>query len=175
MDQIDDPRDWIGKTKTSASLRLWKKSTAMQNYQMEFQGQLEKTSLSWAVRASDAGNYYATKLAIIKAGPLPNAGLIRYAMVNGKQTDLTQVPLPLTLERGVDYRIRVTVQGDRFLTYLNGKVIGSLTDKRLVRGGVGFFDDAGDPQKVAWVSVSEHDSFLGRLLANFAVFVIPGE
>jgi len=175
VDQIDDPRDWIGKTKTSASLRLWKKSTAMQNYQMEFQGQLEKTSLSWAVRASDSGNYYATKLAIIKAGPLPNAGLIRYAMVNGKQTDLTQVPLPLTLERGVDYRIRVTVQGDRFLTYLNGKVIGSLTDKRLVRGGVGFFDDAGDPQKVAWVSVSEHDSFLGRLLANFAVFVIPGE
>ena len=88
-DQIDDPRDWIGKTKTSASLRLWKKSTAMENYQMEFQGQLEKTSLSWAVRASDGGNYYATKLAIIKAGPLPNAGLIRYAMLNVKETDRT--------------------------------------------------------------------------------------
>jgi hypothetical protein len=172
--QIDDPRDWIGKTKTPASLKLWKKSTAMQNYEMEFQGQLEKTSLSWAVRAADGGNYYATKLAIIKAGPLPNAGLIRYAMVNGRETDRTQVPLPLTLERGVDYRIRMTVQGDRFLTFLNGKVIGSMTDKRLVRGGVGFFDDAGDPQKVAWVSVSERDSFLGRLLANFAVFVIPG-
>ena len=85
------------------------------------------------------------------------------------------MPLPLTLERGTDYRIRVTVQGDRFLTFLNGKVIGSMTDKRLTRGGVGFFDDAGDPQKVAWVSVSEHDSFLGRLLANFAVFVIPVE
>lgn len=173
-DKMDDPRDWIGKGRTTASLRLWKRSTAMQNYQMEFQGQLEKTSLSWAVRASDAGNYYATKLAIIKAGPLPNAGLIRYAMVNGKEVDRTQVPLPLTLERGVDYRIRMTVQGDRFLTFLNGKVIGSMTDKRLPRGGVGFFDDAGDPQKVAWVSVSEHDSFLGRLLANFAVFVIPG-
>jgi len=176
-DKIDDPRDWIGKNKTSssASLRLWKKSTLMQNYEMEFQGQLEKTSLSWAVRASNAGNFYATKLAIIKAGPLPNAGLIRYAMVNGRETDRTQVPLPLTLERGVDYRIRMTIQGDRFLTFLNGKVIGSMTDKRLVRGGVGFFDDAGDPQKVAWVSVSEHDSFFGRLLANFAVFVLPGQ
>ena len=175
---IDDPRDWIGKTKApslSASLRIWKKSTLMQDYQMEFQGQLEKTSLSWAVRAADGGNYYATKLAIIKPGPLPNAGLIRYAMVNGRETDRTQVPLPLTLERGVDYRVRMTVQGDRFLTFLNGKVIGSYTDKRLVRGGVGFFDDAGDPQKVAWVSVSEHDSFLGKLLANFAVFVIPGD
>lgn len=173
-DKMDDPRDWIGKGHTVASLRLWKKSTAMQNYQMEFQGQLEKTSLSWAVRASDAGNYYATKLAIIRAGPLPNAGLIRYSMVNGKEVDRTQVPLPLTLARGTDYRIRMTVQGDRFLTFLNGKVIGSMTDKRLPRGGVGFFDDAGDPQKVAWVSVSERDSFLGRLLANFAVFVIPG-
>jgi hypothetical protein len=174
-DKIDDPRDWIGKTKTSASLRLWRKSVAMENYQMEFQGQLQKTSLSWAVRASDAGNYYATKLSIIKAGPLPNAGLIRYTMVNGRQTDLTQVPLPLTLERGVDYRIRMTVEGDQLLTFLNGKKIGAMVDKRLTRGGVGFFDDANDPQKVAWVSVSEHDSFLGRLLAHFAVFVIPGE
>jgi hypothetical protein len=173
--QIDDPRDWIGKTKTPASLKLWKKSMAMQNYEMEFQGQLEKTSLSWAVRAADNGNYYATKLAIVKAGPLPNAALIRYTMVNGHQTDLMQTPLPITLERGVDYRIRMTVQDDRFLTFLNGKAVGSVTDKRLVRGGVGFFDDAGDPQKVAWVSVSEHDSFLGRLLANFAVFVIPGD
>jgi hypothetical protein len=174
-DKIDDPRDWIGKTKTSSSLRLWRKSVVMQNYQMEFQAQLEKTSLSWVVRASDAGNYYATKLSIIKAGPLPNAGLIRYAMVNGKQTDLTQVPLPLTLERGVDYRIRMTVEGDQLLTFLNGKKIGAMVDKRLTRGGVGFFDDTNDPQKVAWVSVSEHDSFLGRLLAHFAVFVIPGE
>ncbi len=174
---IDDPRDWIGKTKTTstASLRLWKKSTAMQNYQMEFQGSLEKTSLNWAVRAADGGNYYATKLAIIKPGPLPNAGLIRYAMVNGKELDHSQVPLPITLERGANYRIRVTVQDDQFLTFLDGKWIGKMTDKRLTRGGIGFFDDQGDPQKVAWVSVSERDSFLGRLLAHFAMFVIPVE
>ncbi len=178
-DKIDDPRDWIGKTKTSsatsASLRLWRKSIAMENYSMEFQAQLEKTSLSWAVRASDAGNYYATKLAIIKAGPLPNAGLIRYTMVNGKETERTQSPVLVTLARGTDYRIRMTVEGDQMITYLNGKKIGATVDKRLTRGGVGFFDDASDPQKVAWVSVSEHDSFLGRLLAHFAVFVIPGE
>jgi hypothetical protein len=173
--KIDDPRDWIGKGRTTASLRLWKRSTTMRNYHMEFQGRLEKTSLSWAVRASDAGNYYATKLALIKAGPLNNAGLIRYTMVNGRETDRTQVPLPVTLQRGVDYRVSVTVQGDRFLTYLNGKVIGSMVDKRLTRGGVGFFDDDGDPQKVAWVSVSERDSFFGRLLANFALFLIPAE
>jgi hypothetical protein len=70
----------------------------------------------------------------------------------------------------------VTVQGDVINTYLNGALIGhSNTDKRLTRGGVGFFDDANDPQKIAWVSVSERDSFLGRMLAHFALFVIPGE
>lgn len=174
--QIDDPRDWIGKSKTTASLRLWKKSTLLQNYQMEFQAQLEKNSLSWAVRASsDGANYYATKLAITKVTPTMNASLIRYAVVNGREVDHTQVPLPITLERGADYRVRVTVQDDRFLTFLNGKVIGSMTDQRLVRGGVGFFDDTGDPQKVAWVSISERDSFLGRMLSHFAMLLIPGE
>jgi hypothetical protein len=172
--RIDDPRDWIGRPKSNVSLRLWKKSTSMQNYQMEFLGQLEKTSLSWAVRASsDGGNYYATKLAIIKGTPTMNAGLIRYAVINGREEERTQVPLPLTLERGAHYHVRVTVQDDRFLTFVNGKVVGSMTDKRLVRGGVGFFDDAADPQKIAWVSISERDSFLGRLLAHFALFVMP--
>ncbi|MEI9814255.1 MAG: hypothetical protein WDO18_17135 [Acidobacteriota bacterium] len=175
LDKIDDPRDWIGKTKTSASLRLWKKSTALENYRMEFQAKIEKNSLSWAVRASDAKNFYATQLSIIKAGPLPNAGLIRRTMIDGREVDRTLSQLPLTLERNVNYHVSVNVQGDQISTYLNGQFIGRLTDKRLTRGGVGFFDDANDPQKVAWVSVSERDSFLGRMLAHFALLIIPGE
>jgi hypothetical protein len=38
---------------------------------------------------------------------------------------------------------------------------------------VGFFEDQNDPQDVAWVSVSERDSFMGRMLAHFSLFVIP--
>jgi hypothetical protein len=155
-------------------LRIWKRSTALQNYQMEFSGQIEKKSLSWAFRASDEKNYYATKIIITKPGPLPNAGLVRYAMMNGRELDRVQLPLPLTLERGGNYRVRVTVEDDRFITYLNGQGISSWSDKRLRRGGVGFFDDADDPQKVAWVSVSEHDSLLGRLVAHFSLIVFPG-
>ncbi len=175
LDQIDDPRDWIGKTHTTASLRLWKKSTALENYRMEFQAELEKTSLSWAVRAADAKNFYGTRLAIIKAGPLMNAGLIRFTMIEGREVERTLSQLPLRLERGQSYRVSVTAQGDQINTYLNGAFIGRLTDKRLTRGGIGFFDDANDPQKIAWVSVSERDSFLGRMLAHFALFVIPGD
>lgn len=175
---IDDPKDWGSTTKPTVvrpgSLRLWERSVSLQNYQMEFQGQIEHKSLSWAFRATDASNYYATKVMITRPGPLPNATLVRYVMMNGREWDRVQLPLPVTLERGVDYRVRVAVQDDRFITYLNGQVISSWMDKRLRRGGVGFFSDSDDPQEVSWVSVSERDSFLGRVLAHFSLLVMPG-
>ncbi|MGA3187739.1 MAG: hypothetical protein ABSF22_11585 [Bryobacteraceae bacterium] len=176
--KVDDPK---GLTLSSApqivhpgSLRIWNRSTSLENYQMEFMGELEKKSLSWAFRASDSKNYYATKIMITKPGPLPNAGLVRYVMMNGREWDRVQLPLPLTLERGGNYKVRVSVQDDRFITYLNGQVISSWSDKRLHRGGVGFFSDEDDPQKVDWVSLSERDSFLGRVLAHFSLIVMPG-
>ena len=114
---------------------------------MEFSGEIEKKSLSWAFRATNEKNYYATKILITKPGPLPNAGLVRYLVMNGRESDRVQLPLPLTLQRGGNYRVRVSVQDDHFVTYLNGQVISSWSDKRLLRGGIGFFDDAEDPQK----------------------------
>lgn len=177
--KIDDPKDWISANRPElvlpGSLRIWKRSESLTNYQMEFEGQLERKSLSWAFRASDADNYYASKVVITKPGPLPNASLIRYAVLNGREWDRVQLPLPVTLERGVDYRVRMSVQDDHFIAYLNGRVISSWTDQRLSRGGVGFFADEDDSQQVAWVSISERDSFLGRMLAHFSLFVWPGE
>ncbi len=148
--RVDDPR-WASAA--APVLRIWKRSTALQNYQMEFSGEIEKKSLSWAFRASNEKNYYATKILITKPGPLPNAGLVRYAMVDGRESDRVQLPLPLTLERGSHYRVRVSVQDDHFITFLNGQVISSWSDKRLLRGGVGFFEDADDPPKVAWINL----------------------
>lgn len=175
--RIDDPRSRLDDPRTLAVnapvLRIWKRSTSLQNYQMEFSGEIERKSLSWAFRALDDKNYYATKILITKPGPLPNAGLVHYAVMNGREWDRVQLPLPLTLERGGNYRVRVSVQDDHFVTYLNGQVISSWSDKRLRRGGIGFFEDGDDPQKVAWVNVSERDSFMGRMLAHFSLIVFP--
>jgi hypothetical protein len=78
--KVDDPHDWKVPGAPSivppGSLRLWTRSTGLQNYQMEFQGQIQKRSLSWAFRASNPANYYAAKIVITKPGPLPNAGLV---------------------------------------------------------------------------------------------------
>jgi hypothetical protein len=177
--KVDDPHDW--KTPSSVpssvvapgSLRLWSRSTPLRNYQMEFEGQIERRSLSWAFRASNPANYYAAKIQITRPGPQPNADLVHYVMLNGHEWDRVQLPLPITLERGNDYRVRVSVQEDRFVTYLNGQVISSWTDARLSRGGVGFFSDQDDQQRVAWVSISERDSFMGRMLAHFGLFILP--
>ena len=175
--KVDDPRRLLSAAAPDlgrSTLRIWNRSTSLQNYQMEFSGQIEKKSLSWAFRASDEKNYYATKLVMTKPGPLPNAGLLRYVVMNGREWDRVQLPLPLTLERGGSYRVRVSVQDDHFITYLNGQVISSWSDKRLLRGGVGFFDDSSDPQQVAWVSLSERDSIMGKVLAHFSLIMMPG-
>jgi hypothetical protein len=174
--KVDDPRrvSAIAADLRTPRLRLWNQSATLQNYQMEFSGELERKSLSWAFRASDEKNYYATKILITKPGPLPNAGLVRYVVMGGREWDRVQLPLPLTLERGGTYRIRMSVQDDHFITYLNGQVISSWSDKRLHRGGVGFFADDEDPQRLAWISLSERDSFVGRMLSHFSLFVMPG-
>ncbi|HEY1758927.1 MAG TPA: hypothetical protein VGG72_26375 [Bryobacteraceae bacterium] len=172
---VDDPRIALTAPDLSklGSLRLWTKSIGLQNYQMEFQGQVERRSLSWAVRASDQNNYYATRLVITKPGPSPNASLIHYTIMNGREYDPLTEATQVTLEKGKNYRVRVSVQDDRFSTYLDGQLIGHWIDKRLNRGGVGFFVDEQDPQEVAWVNVSERDSFLGRMLAHFSLLVVP--
>jgi len=177
--KVDDPKGFSLPAGSAlivrpGSLRIWNRSVALQNYQMEFKGEIERKSLSWAFRASDAKNYYATKIMITKPGPLPNAALVRYVMMNGREFDSVHLPIPVTLERGGSYKVRVSVQDDRFITYLNGQVISSWSDKKLHRGGVGFFSDEDDPQKVAWVSLSERDSFLGKVLAHFSLIVMPG-
>jgi hypothetical protein len=95
-------------------------------------------------------------------------------MVNGHEWERVQMSLPLTLERGGNYRVRVTVQDDHFVTFVNGQAISTWNDKRLRHGGVGFFADDEDAQRVSWVSVSERDSLLGRMLAHFSLIVMPG-
>ena len=121
-----------------ASLRVWKPSTSLSNYEMEFMGQIERKSIDWVFRASDVRNYYATKLIITKPGPLPNAGLVRFIVLDGRERERVELPLPLTLESGVDYQIRVSVRGSHFLTSVNGQLVSSWSDDRLSRGGVGF-------------------------------------
>jgi hypothetical protein len=155
------------------SLRLWKPSTSLSNYELEFLGQIDHKSMDWAFRAADVHNYYATKLVMTRPGPLPNAGLVRFLVLDGRERERVELPLPLTLERGVDYKVRVSVRGNRFLTSVNGQLISSWTDSSISRGGVGFFSEDGESSVLKWVSVSERDSFIARVASHFSLITIP--
>jgi hypothetical protein len=139
---------------------------SLSNYELEFLGQIDRKSMDWAFRAADLHNYYATKLVMTRPGPLPNAGLVRFVVLDGRERERVELPLPLTLERGVDYRVRVSVRGNRFLTSVNGQLISSWMDSRISRGGVGFFSEDGESSMLKWVSVSERDSFLARIASH---------
>src|SRR5260370_30001549 len=131
-------------------------------------GQIDHKSIDWAFRASDVRNYYASKLIITKPGPLPNAGLVRFIVLDGRERERVELPLPLTLERGVDYRVRVSVRGSRFLTSVNGQLVSSWTDNRLSHGGVGFFSADGESSLLKSLILSTRSSFLGRILFHFS-------
>jgi hypothetical protein len=167
--------DWHvdGREVRPSSLKLWKPSTALSNYELEFLGQIDRKSMDWAFRAADLHNYYGTKLVMTHSGPLPNAGLVRFVVLEGRERDRVELPLPLTLERGVDYKVRVSVRGNRFLTSVNGQLISSWVDNRISRGGVGFFSEDGESSVLKWVSVSERDSFLARVASHFSLMAFP--
>jgi hypothetical protein len=156
-----------------ASLRLWKPSTSLSNYELEFLGKIDRRSMDWAFRAADLHNYYGTKLVINHPGPLPNAGLVRFVVLDGRERERVELPLPLTLENGVDYHVRVSVRGNRFLTSVDGQLISSWIDSRISRGGVGFFSESGESSMLKWVSVSERDSFLARIASHFSLITFP--
>jgi hypothetical protein len=155
-------------------LRVWKDSESLSNYDMEFLGHIEKKSMDWAFRAADFKNYYATKLTLGGSGPMPNTGLVRYAVIDGKERDRVEVPLPIRMEANTDYRVKVSVRGGRFLTSIDGQLVSSWSDKRISRGGIGLFADAGESSAVKWVSVSEQDSFWQRVRSHFSFMTVPG-
>ena len=98
---------------------------------------------------------------------------MRFIVLDGRERERVELPLPLTLERGVDYRVRVSVRGGRFLTSVNGQLVSSWMDSRLSRGGVGFFSEDGESSLLKWVSVSERDSFLGPHCFAFLPDFLP--
>lgn len=147
-------------------LRLWQRSMDMTDYQFEFQAVIEQKALGWAFRASDVNNYYATKIALGRAGVSSGTRIVRYVVVNGAQTDRMLLPSPVELKALEPYRIRVSVKGDAFSTLVNDQVVDHWNDSRLASGGIGFFAEQGEVASVHWVSIADRETFFSRWFAS---------
>lgn len=146
-------------------LALYAPTIEMRDYSVEFLGQIERKSLNWVFRAKDTQNYYAMRIVLTRGGPLPSGALIRYTVINGRESNLVTLPLPLSIRADTVYRVRMEVVGERFTTYVQGQVVDSFDDGRLRAGGIGFWSPRGDRSLLRWVEVMHQYDYLGRLCA----------
>jgi hypothetical protein len=126
-------------------------------------GQIERKSLGWAFRAKDDRNYQVAKLMISRPGPLPMVDLVHYTVTNGREGPKMKVPLPFSVRNDTLYQVEMNVRGDQFRATVNGRVVESWSDNRLLAGGVGFVSDRGEAARVRWIRVSDKDDLLGRI------------
>jgi len=148
-------------------LALYRPSLRMRNYRLEFLAQIEKKSVSWVYRASDHANYYASKITVVKPGPLPSVALIRYPVIGGKAGPRVEVPIRVLMHNDTPYRVQLTVTDKDFTTSIEGQLVDYWRDDRLKIGGVGFFSDRGERARIYWVKLSHQDDFIGKVCAYF--------
>ncbi len=170
------PMDWTRENGVirPGRLRLWTPSLSLTDYQFEFEGGIDQKAMGWTFRSGSVRNYYASKLAVMGRGTEQRLEIVRYIVLDGKAYDRVQLPLPPSVYDESTYRVRVQVEGSRFITSINGQIVDSWNDRRLKRGGVGFFADKGEIASIHWVSVnSVEPGFFSRLFAT-TLFVPPG-
>jgi len=151
-----------------SALALYRPSLGLTDYQVQFVGTIDHKALSWAVRAADFNNYYAVRITVLKPGPVPEIGVTRYAVINGKTQNQVTTPLWISARPDTVYRVRLDVEGDHYALSVQDKPVDSWSEPGLQRGGIGFFSDSDASSRVAAVQVKEHYDLFGRLCAFLA-------
>ncbi len=150
---------------TPGKLALFQPTLHYTDYRLEFFGQIESKSMNWAVRASDDANYYAMKFAAVGPPSRSVMTMIHYPVVGGKKGPRVATALNVLIHEHTPYHVAVDVRGDQITTSIEGQEIDSFVDRALVRGGVGFFADAGEQARLYWFKVSMNEDWLGRVCA----------
>jgi hypothetical protein len=150
------------------ALALYNPSAGLQDYTFEFMAQIEQKGLAFATRAADIQNYYAVKLVVTQPGPLPEVSIIRYPVVNGRESKRVQKRLVMTVYNDTIYRMRTTLRGDSWTLAVNDQIVDSWTDDRLSAGGVGLFSAKGEKARIYDLRVRHQDDTIGKMLATIA-------
>ena len=149
----------------TGQLALYHPSQTFADYRFEFFGEIEKKSMSWAVRARDAQNYYAMKFTVVEPGLRPVIAAVHYPVVGGKKGQRVETPLSVMVHNHEPYHVEVNVKGNRVITSIEGQEVDSWTDDTLKIGGIGFFSDVGESARLYWIRVTKNQDWLGRVCA----------
>jgi hypothetical protein len=149
----------------TGQLALYRPAQSFANYRFEFFGEIEKKSMSWAIRARDTQNYYGMKMTVIEPGLRPVVAMVHYAVVDGKRGAKVETPLSMMIHNNEAYHVAVEVKGNRVVTSIEGQEVDSWTADSLKTGGVGFFSEVGESARLYWMRVSRNQDWLGRVCA----------
>jgi hypothetical protein len=149
----------------TGQLALYGPAQTFADYHFEFFGQIEKKSMSWAIRAKDNQNYYGMKMSVIEPGLRPVVAMVHYAVVGGKKMQSVATPLSMMMHNNEPYHVAVDVKGNRVVTSIEGQEVDSWTSDALKMGGVGFFSEVGESARLYWMRVSKNQDWLGRVCA----------
>ena len=152
------------------NLALYKPSMTLRDYTFEFLGQIQGRSLNWVFRAKDARNYYAIRIIVTRPGPMPEAQIVQYAVIDGKEERPKVMPIPYPVRPDTMYLVRVDVRGSDFSIQLQGQPLYNFSDDRLQEGGIGFFGPKGDKSYLRWVQVKHQYDYIGRMCALLAPY-----
>ncbi len=147
-------------------LGLFRPSLQMRNYVVEFSAQIQKGGVGVVVRAADERNYQAVRLVTLKPGPLPTVAILRYAVIDGKETNRQQTILPMTVAADTVYRISLDVNDQSFTLMVQGKVVDFWSEERLKTGGAGFYGAKGEKAWVHNLRMSHQNDAIGKLFAT---------
>jgi hypothetical protein len=150
------------------ALALYRPSLRLTDYQMQFVATVDRSALSWVVRAADFNDYYALRISVLKPGPVPEIAVTRYAVINGKTQNQVTTPLSISARSDTVYRVSLDVKGDHYALSVQDQPVDSWSEPGLLRGGIGFFSDPDAGSRVAALQVKEHDDVLGRVCTFLA-------
>ena len=102
---------------------------------------------------------------VSKPGPLPRVDFVRYAIINGTEHARTSLSLPWVARADALYKVQMTVRANDFSTMVNGAIVDTWSDSRLRSGGVGFFSDKGEVSTLRYVTITDKDTLVGRVLS----------
>jgi hypothetical protein len=141
-------------TNHGKQISLYRPTMALPDYRIELIGQIDKKAIGWIFRAQDPKNYYVMKLEQIKPGVEPVVALVKYSVVNGKESTRTQVMLPIQATMTTMFKIRTDVKGNKFTTYVQDQLADYWTDDQHKVGGAGLYVDAGERALIKTTNIS---------------------
>jgi hypothetical protein len=143
--------DWSPDAAHGRRISMLRGSLPLTDLRVEFQAQIESKALGWVFRGMNPKNFYVTKLEVIKPGLEPTVALVHFAVIDGREQNRVQVPLPMPVRVDTTYKIRFEAVGSRFTTWVQDQKIDEWSDTRIGSGGAGLYAERGESSQLQGV------------------------